>query len=99
MMTAMATDLIIFATGLRLAAVHKQGLRHRDINPTESCIRYPASNPGFIARMNIFPRSDLSGLLDRLHLVLHLDFHAFSRSPFRRSVPGFAEMLSNLGRH
>jgi hypothetical protein len=72
---------------------------HRDIKPTECCIRYPASNPGHSAN-NIFPRSDLLAPLDQSSFGLAFGFpRVFTISFLRRSVPGFAEMLSNLGRH
>jgi hypothetical protein len=53
-----------------------------------------------IARMNIFPRSDLLAPLDQSSFGLAFGFpRVFTISFLRRSVPGFAEMLPDLERH
>ena len=60
MMTAMATYPTFLPLASGLAAVHKKGLVHRDIKPPSAV--YDTQHPTqAIARMNIFPRSDLFG--------------------------------------
>ena len=86
MMTAMATYPTFLPLASGLAAVHKKGLVHRDIKPTECCIRYPASNPGHSANEHFPSVRSVWLRWISLHLVLHLDFHAFSRSPSYAAV-------------
>ena len=71
MMTAMATYPTFLPLASGLAAAHKKGLT----NQTPSAV-YDTQHPTqAIARMNIFPRSDLFWLRwISLHLVLHSGF-------------------------
>ena len=81
MMTARATYPTFLPLASGLAAVHKKGLVHRDIKPTECCIRYPVSNPGHSANEH-FPSVRSVGSAGSVFIWSCIwDFRAFSRSP------------------